>query len=188
MKVEHWCNRTVVAAEADVGLRELAEMMRDYDSSQVVIVREAGTLVTPIGIVTDRDLALRALTGDLNTNALIAADIMSRQLLTVLEDDEIDSALSAMRVRGVHRAPVVDEEGAVVGILVMQEVLASMANMVVDLFKCRDDKAANELVEGSAVLYTLDDVRNLRSDPARFARNEEDWITFDFHTRSKRPL
>ena len=131
MNVERWCNRMIVVAGPDTGVRELARMMQEHDTGAVIIVREVGTLIAPIGIVTDRDLTIRALAADVDDVAsLKACDVMSRSLLTIGENEELDEALARMRLRGVQRAPVVDEDGSVVAIVVLQDLCAAVTEMM----------------------------------------------------------
>ena len=60
-------------------------------------------------------------------------DAMSYDLLTLNENDEADEAIKQMRAQGVRRAPVVDSEGALVGILAVDDVIELLSEQLSDL-------------------------------------------------------
>lgn len=91
---------------------EVARLMRDEDVG-TVIVQDQDKL---IGLLTDRDIAVRAVAEDRSPQGTEVQDIASRDLETLRPDDGIDAAAELMRKGAVRRAPVV-EGGRVVGIL-----------------------------------------------------------------------
>ena len=66
-------------------------------------------------------------------DAVIVGDIMSREPLTAGEDDELFDTLRRMRELGVRRVPVVDREGALAGILAVDDVSDLLAEQLNDL-------------------------------------------------------
>ncbi|MFC9967045.1 CBS domain-containing protein [Nocardia ignorata] len=95
-----------VTLAPDTTAHQAAQVMRDSDIG-AVLVGEEGQLR---GIVTDRDLVVRALAdrGDLSDCYL--NDICSGQLITASPDEELDSAIQRMRQHAVRRIPVVEGE------------------------------------------------------------------------------
>jgi CBS domain-containing protein len=95
--------------------------------------RGVGTLVVigdgrePIGIVTDRDIAVRCVAAGLDPAEVSVAKIMSAPLSSIHEDMAIDAALRRMSGMHVRRCPVVDDAGALVGILAVDDVLDLLA-------------------------------------------------------------
>lgn len=91
--------------------------------------RKVGTLVVldgerrPIGIVTDRDLAVKVLAEGRDPFATNVRDVMSGGLRTVEEETAIEEALSVMREGPFRRLPVVDEEGRLAGLLSLDDIL-----------------------------------------------------------------
>lgn len=78
----------------------------------------------PVGIVTDRDIVISAVAGDVDhIHHLMLSDLMSLDLVTVQEDESIESALKKMHEHGIRRLPVVDRTGSLVGILTLDDVL-----------------------------------------------------------------
>jgi CBS domain-containing protein len=91
---------------------EAARAMRDADIGSV-IVHENDRLY---GIVTDRDLVVRALAEDVNCASIILGDICSREPTTLAPTDTVEEAVRLMRDQAIRRLPVV-ENGTPVGIV-----------------------------------------------------------------------
>jgi CBS domain-containing protein len=92
---------------------EAALLMRDADCG-VVPVTEAGR---PIGLLTDRDIALALPNYEANLAGTQVGDIMARQLVMIQRDSTLDSAMEMLGREGVRRVLVVDPDGQIAGIL-----------------------------------------------------------------------
>ena len=75
-----------------------------------------------VGVVTDRDLALKVVAEGKNSNRILAQDIMTRQPVTCRGEEELQSALDAMERNQVRRIPVVDESQQLIGIIAQADV------------------------------------------------------------------
>jgi CBS domain-containing protein len=93
--------------------------MRDEDCGVVPIVDDRGALV---GIVTDRDLVIRAFTGGKNPEQLRAADVMTDDVECVQPNEDIHSIIALMGKRQIRRIPVVEQDDRVIGIISMGDV------------------------------------------------------------------
>lgn len=133
MRIGECCNRTVVIAAADTGAREAARLMREEHVGNVIVVERENGRVRPLGIVTDRDLVIEVLAKDAPIEELTVADIMSDRLFTAQEDDDLDETLDQMRDLGVRRVPVVDLDGALIGILTLDDVISLAANTMASM-------------------------------------------------------
>jgi CBS domain-containing protein len=109
---------SVRTASPSQSLADAAQMMKSDDVGSIPIVEE-GRLV---GIVTDRDIAIRAVAEGVDPSAVTIADIASRDLVTVDPDQDLDEALALMARHQVRRLPVVEEDGQLVGILAQADV------------------------------------------------------------------
>jgi CBS domain-containing protein len=128
------CIREVVVAEATEPVLELARLMRHYHVGDVVIVTRRGDKRYPTGMVTDRDIVVDALVTSLDgISELLASDLVNRPIVSVREDLSIDDALEIMRKNGVRRAPVVDQDGALVGILAVDDLVELFATRLAEL-------------------------------------------------------
>ena len=87
MRVGELCNREVVYVSQDQTVREAAATMREYHVGDVVVTRESDGARIPIGILTDRDIALHIVAPKVDPDSLTVADAMSPDLITAGEDD-----------------------------------------------------------------------------------------------------
>ncbi|TMR88913.1 CBS domain-containing protein [Nonomuraea basaltis] len=113
--------RDVVMVSADSTLVAAAREMREYDIGDVFVM-EDGRL---FGVLTDRDIVVRAIARGLSPELVSAGDICSRELVTVAPDDGEWYAVELMRLHAVRRLPVLDR-GRPVGVL-------SLGDLTVDL-------------------------------------------------------
>ena len=109
--------RNVKTANREATLREVAALMRDGDMGAVPVV-EDGKLV---GIVTDRDIVVRAI-ADGRDSGIPVGDVMTAEVYSVSENDFVFEAIRLMGDRQVRRVPIVNEAGALVGIIAMADV------------------------------------------------------------------
>jgi len=125
MTISKICVRDVDLAELDETAWEAAVRMRQ---------RAVGTLLVlngwkrPIGIVTDRDIMERVVAENRDARTTLVSSIMTREPTTICEDEPIQSAIARMRRGGVRRLPVVDHEGALVGLVSMDDILMLLAD------------------------------------------------------------
>jgi CBS domain-containing protein len=76
----------------------------------------------PVGIITDRDMALALGARDVSPQAEVQK-VMTRHVLAILEDTSIYTATQFMREREVRRLPIVDREDRLVGIVTLDDLL-----------------------------------------------------------------
>jgi CBS domain-containing protein len=102
-------------------------------AAQRMASRCVGTLVVvdgqdrPIGMLTDRDLALRVVGAGDDPRAITVADVMTGHVEVIREDASIEAALATMRQGIVRRLPVVDAHGRMIGIVSLEDVIALLA-------------------------------------------------------------
>ena len=109
--------KTVRTAARDMSLSEAAALMRDGDMGAVPVVDD-GKLV---GIVTDRDIVVRAVAEGKDA-ATHVGDVMTTELFTVTPDDFVFEAIRLMGDKQIRRVPVIDNNGALVGIIAIADV------------------------------------------------------------------
>jgi CBS domain-containing protein len=138
------CSRTVVFAERDMGLVEAARLMRDHHVGALVVVDQANGKRVPVGVLTDRDIAVAVVAKEVDARTLRVGEVMSGEPITVREQDSVLDALRLMRERGVRRVPVTDAQGALVGILAADDVLEAVADQLGDLARAIASGRAHE--------------------------------------------
>jgi CBS domain-containing protein len=102
-------------------LEEVASVMQSEDIGPVPIVDDMEQR-SLIGIVTDRDIVLRAVARGLDPRTTPASDVMTREIITCAAEDAVQAALDAMASHQVRRLPIVDREGRLVGIISQADV------------------------------------------------------------------
>ncbi len=111
----------VTTANREMTLQEVAVLMRNGDCGAMPVVEE-GKLV---GIVTDRDIVVRAIAEGKNAETKIG-DAMTSKIFSVKPDDFVFEAIRLMGDKQVRRIPVVGENGELAGIIAMADVALEM--------------------------------------------------------------
>jgi CBS domain-containing protein len=106
-----------VIVRPDCTVTEAAQLMRDGDIGDVIV--QDGPRVA--GILTDRDIVIRAVADDRAPADVTVGEICSADLLTVGPEDPIDRAVQLMREGAIRRLPVA-EDGRVVGIITLGDL------------------------------------------------------------------
>ena len=135
MSIGDICNRNVVVIEKDTAVQEAALLMRRFHVGALVVCRGAEGKRVPVGLVTDRDIVVEVLGEEVDVTKVVVGDIMSAELLTARESDDLWETLQRMRHSGVRRLPVVDDQGYLQGILTMDDVIELLADELAQLAK-----------------------------------------------------
>jgi CBS domain-containing protein len=120
MSVGRLCSRIVATASASENIRTAAERMFDQEVGTLVVVEQPGHAV---GILTDRDIALRCVAGRVDPSQTRIAELMSTPPHTVDEHTPIEEAVTRMATLGVRRLVVTGDDNRVVGVLSLDNVL-----------------------------------------------------------------
>ena len=100
---------------------KVAQLMKREDIGPVLIVDNERSK-TLVGIVTDRDLALKVVGEGRDPKNTKVEDVMTRKLITCHADDNVENAMKAMAQYQLRRIPVVDENMKLVGIISQADV------------------------------------------------------------------
>lgn len=124
MTIGRICCREVDTANPEESIRAAAQRMG---------ARAVGTLVVldagnhPVGILTDRDLTVRAVGAGADPNTTLVGHVMSECVHTAFEEKAIEDALGLMRAQAIRRLVVVRRDGTLAGILSLDDVLRLLA-------------------------------------------------------------
>jgi CBS domain-containing protein len=119
------CSRTVVTVSPAETIRTAAGRMAEHDVGTLIVVERDGR-DRPVGVVTDRDLALRCIAGRLDPETTPVSQVMTGPVTSVGEDTPIDEAISRMAATARRRLVITGDGGRVVGILSLDDVLDLM--------------------------------------------------------------
>jgi CBS domain-containing protein len=150
----------LVTATADATVGELARLMRDETVGCVLIEGQdkPGVIMTergprrqagnpepngePVGIVTDRDLAMEVVAENRDPEGVTAADVMTESPVTVGEDDNVFTLCAQMRQHDVRRVPVVGEDGKLTGIVSLDDIIVRLEDEIDKIEQISNDMAA----------------------------------------------
>lgn len=113
-------------------VRDVAKMMLEHDCGQIPVIDDQGR---PLGVVTDRDIAIRVVAkgGD---GTATAGDAMTSPVKTVRADSELKDCVCLMEEAQVRRVPVVDESGKLAGIVALADIaLAGKSRATAEVVK-----------------------------------------------------
>ncbi|WP_159015706.1 CBS domain-containing protein [Cognatiluteimonas profundi] len=99
-------------------LREVAQLMRDKDCGEIPVVDAQRR---PLGVITDRDIAIRAVAQGIDTTATVS-DYMTSPATTVSEDSSLAQVVDVMEDQQIRRVLVVDARGVVAGIVAQADI------------------------------------------------------------------
>src|SRR5204863_5357711 len=118
--------------DADKSVAYAAKMMRDEDVGLAPIVEDDKL----IGMLTDRDIAIRVVAEGRDPGQVKVRDVASKQVVTIDPQQDLDEALRIMAKHQVRRLAVVEEDGKLVGVVAQADVARE-----------GDDKQTGKLVE-----------------------------------------
>lgn len=137
MKVQDVMTVDVHSCAPQANLAEVAQVMWESDCGIVPIVDEHNRVR---GVVTDRDVCIALGTRNQPAAWVQAADVMSTEVLTGTASDDLALALATMRAGRVRRVPVVDADGALCGVLSLDDVVLQVTE------KSRDAKLRDAML------------------------------------------
>jgi len=104
--------KDLVALPSDVSVEDASRHMKDRDIGDVIVLEDEDVA----GILTDRDIVIRAIAEGRPPAETTIGEIASRDLATVSPDDTVETAIGIMRTQALRRVPVV-EAGKPIGIV-----------------------------------------------------------------------
>jgi CBS domain-containing protein len=116
-KVRDLMTKDPMCVSPSQSLAEAARILRDEDVGSLPVCEDDRV----IGIVTDRDIVIRAVADGSDPRTTSVADVASREVQTVDPDENLDDALKVMASNQVRRLPVV-ENGRLVGVLAQADI------------------------------------------------------------------
>jgi CBS domain-containing protein len=136
MRIQDIMTKDPSCVTPDATVREAAQVMSREDVGIVPVV-DGQSAKRLVGLVTDRDIAIRCVAEGKDGSCRVRDVMSSDDLATCSESDDVDAVMQAMRTEKVRRIPIVDERGSLVGIVSQADVVR----------KARDGQSAEKTVE-----------------------------------------
>lgn len=142
--LKNFAAAAVAVVEPETTAVVVAQLMRQHHIGALVVV-DAVEKTRPVGIVTDRDLVLELMAEGLDPAVFTAGDIMSVNLVTATPEMDAADAVQLMKTNSLRRLVIANDEGQLVGIVTMEDVLEvftrELANLTEGIAGARDREA-----------------------------------------------
>ena len=125
MQVEEIMTKDPACCTPDARLRDVAKQMTDNHCGCIPVVEKKTQRL--VGVITDRDIACRAVATGKDVRELVARDCMSSDVVTAMPDMDVDECGELMRMDLVRRLPVVDAAGRCCGIVSQADLAEACA-------------------------------------------------------------
>ena len=144
MSIGEICNREVIIVQRDDTVLQAAKLMRQHHVGDLLVAEDRSGQRIPVGIITDRDLVVEIIAPELDSAVITVGDIMVTKLATVKESSGVFEAIQYMRSKGIRRLPVVNDDGGLVGIVTLDDLLVLLANELGALARLVEREQKNE--------------------------------------------
>jgi CBS domain-containing protein len=119
MRIGEVMTRDVESATPATTLQKAAIKMRDLDVGSLPVTDESGRV---IGVVTDRDIAIRAVAAGANPTAATVDEAMTADVVYCYEDQDVNDAAELMRDRQIRRLIILDKNDRLAGIIALGDI------------------------------------------------------------------
>lgn len=143
-QLKHFATSVVAVVEPETSALVVAKLMRKHHIGALVVV-DAQEKTRPVGIVTDRDLVLELMAEGLDPTVFTAGDIMSVDLVLASPEMDVMEAVQLMKKHRLRRLIMTDEQGRLVGIATMEDVLELLAQELASLAGARDREVVERM-------------------------------------------
>jgi signal-transduction protein with cAMP-binding, CBS, and nucleotidyltransferase domain len=150
MRIADICTRSVVTCGRRTSATEAAQLMREHHVGDLVVVEERDGKVTPVAVVTDRDLVIEVMAQGLDPALAQVGDLIVDELVTAAESEFVHDAVWHMRGKGIRRLPVTDAQGKLTGVLTAGDVSRCLAEELIEIARIAPTQVRRESVRRSA--------------------------------------
>ena len=136
MKAKDIMTKNPKCVTPETSVREAARLMKEQDVGVLPVVDRDGS-DRLVGIVTDRDIAIRHVAEGHDSSSCPVREAMTSNVRTARENDDVDDVMDVMGKEQIRRIPVVNERGALICIVAQADIVR----------EARDDKKAEHTIE-----------------------------------------
>lgn len=127
MRASEICTQQVIYIDRRASVREAAQSMRGHHVGALVIADQPDGERVPAGIITDRDIAVCVVAAGIQPDNLTVEDVMSRDVATCTESEDLFDIIATMLARSVRRLPVVNDNGGLVGMVSADDLYGALS-------------------------------------------------------------
>lgn len=136
MKAQDIMSRNPTCVTPDTPIVDAARLMKRENIGVVPVVESEGSRRL-VGVLTDRDIAIRAVAEGRDGGSTSVGHIMTSEVRSAAPDDSVNDVMALMGREQVRRVPIVDDRGALVGIIAQADIV----------LQAEDEKKAEKTVE-----------------------------------------
>lgn len=133
MKLKELCVLDVACCQRNNTIAEAARLMRQHHTGDLVVTDDSDGTQEPVGVVTDRDIVMEVIAKGRDPDRTRVGEVMGSPVVVALSSEDVASAIERMRTHGVRRLPIVDDSGAVAGILTLDDLYRVLADQAAAL-------------------------------------------------------
>jgi CBS domain-containing protein len=145
MSLREFCKRPVVTVSPRNNILEACRLLEKHNIG-CLVAQEDGRIS---GILTDRDIALKVTGGRKDPQMTKVGEIMSQNPVRIAVDKNIHELTSLMHAHHVRRVPIVDGGDKALGIVTMDDLIALLADEMLDLGKTVSEGAQREAAQAA---------------------------------------
>lgn len=127
MKAEQIMTRDPRTVTPNTRMQDAAKLMRTEDVGLLPVVESEGSS-TLVGVITDRDITIKHVAEGHATPDCDVSEAMSERIVTAKPGDEVEKVMDLMGREQLRRIPIVDERGALVGIVAQADIVRQAPN------------------------------------------------------------
>lgn len=135
MFVGQYCDKKISTLTQDSSILDAAKVMRKNHVGEVIIVENKMGNTIPVGLITDRDIVVEILAMEIDIETINLGSVMCIELITVNYDSSLNKALEIMQHYGIRRAPVVGNDGGLIGIINIEAVIKVVSQDMAKILK-----------------------------------------------------
>ena len=139
MRIFDICTRRVIGITPTSSVAEAALAMAHHQVGAVVVMEQCDGRDIPLGILTDRDIALAVVAEHRDPVRVPVAEVMSCSIVTCRDDADLVTVSRMMRGRGARRLPVMNAREQLVGLVTAHDVLNALSEELCALTRTRVD-------------------------------------------------
>lgn len=132
MKCKNIMTKSIKTCDYTCTAKEAAQIMKKFNTGAVPVV---DAMNKPLGIITDRDIAVNAVAENNHPENVNVLNLMTKHIISVHEDDFIDIAAQKMKENKVRRILVVDDEDRLKGIISLADFALQDKNEAIEILE-----------------------------------------------------